>query len=96
MFFFDFQFCEYRILDFMELEHIILKQSLSINIIFYMKHTKVQYSHKLKHCGYTRRPRYSYAYRKKYDVMALLETMKDKHYEIDILGFISWHCARES
>ena len=45
MFYFDFQFCEYRILDFMEVEHIILKQSLSINIIFYMKHTKVQYSH---------------------------------------------------
>ena len=42
--FFDFQFCEYRILDFMEVEHIILKQSLSINITFYMKHTKVQYS----------------------------------------------------
>ena len=43
--FFDFQFCEYRILDLMEVEHIILKQSLSINIIIYMKHTKVQYSH---------------------------------------------------
>ena len=43
--FFDFQFCEYRILYFMEVEHIVLKQSLSINIIFYMKHTKVQYSH---------------------------------------------------
>ena len=33
---------------------------------------------------------------KKYDVIALLETMKDIHYEIDILGFISWHFARES
>ena len=43
--FFDFQFCEYRILDFMEVEHIVLKQSLSINRVFYMKHTKVQYSH---------------------------------------------------
>ena len=43
--FFDFQFCEYRVLDFMEVKHIVLKQSLSINIIFYMKHTKVQYSH---------------------------------------------------
>ena len=43
--FFYFQFCEYRILDFMEVEHSVLKQSLSINIIFYMKHTKVQYSY---------------------------------------------------
>ena len=43
--FFDFQFCEYLILDFIEVEHIVLKQSLSINTIFYMKHTKVQYSH---------------------------------------------------
>ena len=43
--FFDFQFWEYRILDFMEVEHIDLKQSLSIDIIFYVKHTKVQYSH---------------------------------------------------
>ena len=33
---------------------------------------------------------------KKYDVIALLETMKDKHYEIDIPGFINWHFARES
>ena len=43
--FFDFQFCQYRILDFMEVEHIVLKQALSMNIIFHMKHTKFQYSH---------------------------------------------------
>ena len=44
-FFFDFQFRKYRILDFMEMKHIVLKQSLYINIIFYVKYTKVQYSH---------------------------------------------------
>ena len=49
-FFFDFQFCEYRILDFIEMEHIVLKQSLFINMIFYVKYTtKVQYSHSFRH-----------------------------------------------
>ena len=44
MFCSDFQFCECRILDLMEMEHNVLKQSLSINIIFHVKYTKVQYS----------------------------------------------------
>ena len=33
-------FCKFK-----EVEHIVLKQALSINIIFHMKHTKFQYSH---------------------------------------------------
>ena len=45
MFFSDFQFCEYCLLDFVEMEHIVLKQSLSINVIFYVKYTTVQYNH---------------------------------------------------
>ena len=40
-FFFNFQFCDDHILDFMESEHIVMKQSLPIYIIFYVKYTAI-------------------------------------------------------
>ena len=39
--FFNFQFCNDHILDFMESEHIVMKQSLPIYIIFYVKYTEI-------------------------------------------------------
>ena len=40
-FFFNFQFCDDHILDFIESEHIIMKQSLPIYIIFDVKYTEI-------------------------------------------------------
>ena len=39
--FFNFQFCDDHILDFMESEHIVMKQPLPIYIIFYVKYTEI-------------------------------------------------------
>ena len=43
--FFNFQFCDDHILDFIEAEHIVMKQSLPIYIIFYVKYTEISDSH---------------------------------------------------